>query len=560
LQWYYKNGTGAPQTAIKQAADNVSYTVGAYNGNEYYFYLDDTEYINNSNVQVGPAYDSNGIIYSGTTKATDAGTYTVSVTMTTTGYDTSVNYTGATTYTLTWTIEKVQFDLSNVSWDYTTAFTYDSATARTVELVGLNGVTCVDSKGNPASVLATLIVKGYNNNKATNAGTYTADVTFALQNSADATNFEVPTATTSGAQNYYYNVNGVNTFPFTLNWTIDKAQFDLSNVKWNYEVAPFRYTGTKQTVAFIANGTGNTTDEIAAELPVGLIASVSGLDYGTQVGDKGNVQVTFTLDSTTPITNADGSTGYYNLNYVCPTKGGNDYVENAADPFSWTLAWEISKAVIVPTWTTTPHTDVNGQSFNLAVLADENGQPILDANLGDSTSKVAYTYFNDQACTSAVVGGLSGIVVNVGNTVTYYAKVEVSSSFATRYEIDQTSVASGADVGPFYVGDSRTAVNITLGANNVYNTQPQAVVFTNDAGVADSEFVVTYYATSADRAAGTNSIATPTDAGTYYVALSLKSPTDQGFVITTNSMLTYVIEKKPLDVTNLGWNYDSTDP
>ena len=114
---------------------------------------------------------------------------------------------------LAWVINKANLDASALTWNYTEAFTY-SGNAYTVEL-----------QGTVAGVTVT-----YTGNTATNAGTYTATATL----SYDSNN---------------YNVTGA---PADLEWVINKAKIDVSNVQWDY-TGPFTYDGSAKTVVLAAN-------------------------------------------------------------------------------------------------------------------------------------------------------------------------------------------------------------------------------------------------------------------------------------------------------------------
>ena len=114
---------------------------------------------------------------------------------------------------LAWAINKANLDASALTWNYTQAFTY-SGNAYTVEL-----------QGTVAGITVT-----YTGNTATNAGTYTATATL----SYDSNN---------------YNVTGA---PADLEWVINKAKIDVSNVQWDY-TGPFTYDGSAKTVVLAAN-------------------------------------------------------------------------------------------------------------------------------------------------------------------------------------------------------------------------------------------------------------------------------------------------------------------
>lgn len=166
--------------------------------------------------------------------AYEVGNYNATVTF---QYDMTLYNAPPAVESLNWSIvaaspQKQDFDMSNVKWNYTTAFTYDG-TAKTVTLTGL-----------PAGLTA-----NYTGNTATEVGNYVASVSFTY----DTEVYNMPTQVAN------------------LNWSIvappappapAKSDFDMSNVKWDYATA-FTYDGTAKTVAL----TG---------LPSGLTATYSG--------------------------------------------------------------------------------------------------------------------------------------------------------------------------------------------------------------------------------------------------------------------------------------------
>ena len=161
-------------------------------------------------------------------KGTNAGTYTAKAVFT---YDADNYELTNTVDDLSWTINKAQIDMSDVKWSYTNPFTYNG-TEHTVTLENL-----------PELVTAT-----FTGDKGTNAGTYTAKAVFTY----DADNYELA------------NNNIVD-----LSWTINKAQIDMSGVKWSY-TNPFTYNGTEHTVTL-------------ENLPELVTATITG-DKGTNAG------------------------------------------------------------------------------------------------------------------------------------------------------------------------------------------------------------------------------------------------------------------------------------
>lgn len=138
-------------------------------------------------------------------RAVQAGAYIAAANIISTDRD---NYIPSKLENLTWRIEKGDYDMSHAFWDYDKPFTYDGTEH------------CIVLKGLPEGVFPT-----YRYNTATDAGTYQASVTFKI---ADSRNFKVPT------------------FP-GCEWTVNKADFDMSVVQWDYSGA-FRYTGRMHEV------------------------------------------------------------------------------------------------------------------------------------------------------------------------------------------------------------------------------------------------------------------------------------------------------------------------
>lgn len=124
---------------------------------------------------------------------------------------------------LTWRIDKGDYDMSHVRWDYDKPFIYDGNERRVI------------LKGLPEGVLPS-----YRGNTAVDAGSYTASVSFTA---TDSRNFNTPE-------------------PMELEWSIDKADYDMSGVFWNYE-GDFRYNGRMHEVSLVG-------------LPEGLRAIYSG--------------------------------------------------------------------------------------------------------------------------------------------------------------------------------------------------------------------------------------------------------------------------------------------
>ena len=134
------------------------------------------------------------------------------------------NYVKPSVDGVRWEIEKADYDMSAVRWNYNSAFTYDGTEHR-VELVGL-----------PDGVKAE-----YTDNFASDAGLYKASVKFIID---DEANYNMPT------------------FESCM-WRIRKADYDMSDARWSYEKGQFIYDGHVKSVKLEG-------------LPNGVSASYSG--------------------------------------------------------------------------------------------------------------------------------------------------------------------------------------------------------------------------------------------------------------------------------------------
>ena len=126
---------------------------------------------------------------------------------------------------LTVIVSKASIDMSGVEWDYAGAFTYDGQEKR----VSLTGV--------PSGVTV-----AYTNEKAANAGVYTAKVQFDYDNEN-------------------YSLTNLSENIQTLTWEIKKAVYDMSGVEFKDKTVT--YDGTKKSLV------------IAGELPKGVTVSYS---------------------------------------------------------------------------------------------------------------------------------------------------------------------------------------------------------------------------------------------------------------------------------------------
>ncbi len=235
----YENGTGYEcEWTINKAQIAITgdfawdYTAPfVYNGTVF------TVKLGNENVD-----EQVEIVYGGTTSATNAGTYTATVSFVLKAEYTD-NYVISeqpTVENLNWEIEKQEIVFTgDYSWNYTVPFIYNG-TEFTVKLNNEN----VDGKVE--------IVYG-GTTSATNAGTYTATVSFVLKDEY--------------TDNYVISEQPVDG---TLEWTISPLTVTLADVVWNYTGA-FTYNEAEQRVYITGLPTGLNVvyDGITAAVYVG---------------------------------------------------------------------------------------------------------------------------------------------------------------------------------------------------------------------------------------------------------------------------------------------------
>ena len=183
----------------------------------------------------GELPDGVSIVYENN-KGTNAGVYNAKATLTLEGYKTLE-------LTAKLTINKLNYDMSTAHWNYENAYTYNG-NEQSVAVVNLpQGVT----------------VKKYQNNTKTNAGNYTASVEF----NYDTVNHNQPTLA-------------------NLNWTINKASYDMSNVQWNYN-NPFVYDGNEKEILIVGLPQGVTVSQYQnnKKIEAGTYTASAVLNYDT---------------------------------------------------------------------------------------------------------------------------------------------------------------------------------------------------------------------------------------------------------------------------------------
>ena len=315
-------------------------------------------------------------------------------------------------------------------------------------------------------------VGGYKDSKGSNAGEYRTQVRIKKNGETNGSTYEIV-------------------------WEIDKALFDLSNVKWLYN-GKLPYNGGEEVKAELDSET----------LPSELKATYS-VNVGINVGEDGRARVVFSF--------ADPS---YENNYVLPVQGDLDsYIGSG---FEWEKDWEVTPAEIKVgspnDWKDVEGEDEEGNKYTYKVLADEKAEGIVE-----------YVYFETDSKGNVIDAtkelSLEDIHVSATERKYYVAYPKIKAGFAQNYKFPDGLVdPTGYYSQPFTVGGGSTAVQVTIeNSEYEYNNGKEIKVKLVITGSAkESDLVMTYY--KGDIVSEDNKVeGVPKEVGKYTVVISVKN-------------------------------------
>ncbi|MDE5897034.1 MAG: hypothetical protein K2H43_04395, partial [Clostridia bacterium] len=402
------------------------------------------------------------------------------------------NYEIDGTGTRAFTISNAGADITSVDWYYTVNSTETDVTESTLSVPYTGSQYVLSIKTDGLAALGVKVDSTYNTGGYVN-GYQNATGTNAMSGSVKAKVRIVPLGG--------YQFSSGTFKEFELEWQIEKADYDLTDVSWSE--TEVTYKGTAYTVTL----TG---------LPTGLTAVYSG-NVGTNVGEYTATVVSFT--------NANLS------NYNTPS------VTEAL----FTHTWEIVKIKIEVNWDFDEQQDAENKSFFVPVLTTDN-------------DKVDFTYYKDNGSNgpSSEEITLAEIAVDESEVKTYWAKVTIKSSHDGTHELADNTGATYEYYMAFTVGDNKTPISVGLVTNsNVYNTeeQPVELSFTSTVLTQD-DFEIKYYEKNADGSKGAELTGAPKNAGEYLVTVGISNP---DYTLKAPKQFDYTIEKASFDVSEVKW-------
>ncbi len=299
---------------------------------------------------------------------------------------------------------------------------------------------------------------------------------------------------------------------YTLNYTIEKAKYDLSGLSWNYN--------DSNPLQFVAGKAQGIT--LTGTLPTGLTATYTG---------NGNIPVgSYTTTVSFKVSDA--------VNYYTPVSGDtNSYIGN----FEWSKAWRIDKATITCSWKIDNRE--NAATYNLPILQSVG---VIDAD-----SMVTYKYYDYQDGSQGEEVTIADINANINEEHRYLVVAVLKSEHTGNYTLDN-------DRTDFTVGVNRYPVKLKMdidGQTLPYRPEGYTpkVTVESAGGLTLDAITLTYYKDGAT--SGSTDI--PVAVGSYRVVAELKYGGDANYI--ENGEFSFEIVKADIDVSGVKWQYSHGD-
>ena len=326
-----------------------------------------------------------------------------------------------------------------------------------------------------------------------------------------------------------------------LNWEIEKADFDLSGLKWEYWYKDG--DGTVKTGEYTQAIEYNDNRWIyvrikADSLPVGLGFSTNYTDvmagYDTYGDRQKNVGATYT-------TQFDAAN-----DFVYDTASFNPPDATAT---TLKLEWEIAPKSVVAKFKLTKHNFSNGNYTGSYYIRELDLAAMGLPASYDNYFKLKYYDSNNNEVTLADID--AAVDLTVEKTYTVKAVINDAVAAAKNYKIVDAS--GNEPKTTFKTGSSNTPAKFTIDGQDgsqpvktTYNGNPQFtanITITDENGtvVPATDFDVIYYR-GATPVAGNELSGAPTDAGEYCVEIVLKNGAENIYIL-ENEYISVTVEK-----------------
>ncbi|MDE6411208.1 MAG: hypothetical protein K2L02_01545 [Clostridia bacterium] len=320
------------------------------------------------------------------------------------------------------------------------------------------------------------------------------------------------------AGDYVTTVKLSNGAEYSIEWTIEKAKFDLSGVRWI----------ENGNITYAAGGVTVTLDP--STIPSGLAPNYGGTRSANNAGDSGRAEVTFTV--------ADPD------NYETPdalVAGSYTFTPNGGlTDFEWGKDWTMSAMQIPVNWTVGTISTQDNKKINAEVLA---------GGFGDY---IKYLYYETDASGNKLDPSAAGRDEPeiTDNVIRYYiAEAQINPAYGTNCVFaSSTNLISPV----FEVGRVLTAVQVEAKKSEyTYWGSPVTFLYNVKGAISSSAFEVTYYK-GLTRLNGA-----PTDPGQYRAQLSLKSAYTTSYYLDGTASFDFTIVHAMITV---NWNESVKPP
>ena len=328
-------------------------------------------------------------------------------------------------------------------------------------------------------------------------------------------------STVSGAGTYVTTVrlkDNTTSYNYSIEWTIDKAKFDLSNVRWIDD----------GKISF--NENGMKVALVAETIPNGLIPVYGGKHSVTGVGDSGEATVTFTVGDTE--------------NYVVPTSGNKDsyiFTADGLDDFEWTKEWTVVPREIPVNWAIGTIVLESGKKINAEVLA------------GGFDEYVEYVYIETDGNGVPLDGKELSEPQITDNKIRYYkAEARIKGKYEGKYIFDPYATVNL--LSPvFEVGRALEAVQLQAKKTEYtyWGSQVKFQYKVTEGAISDNAFDVVYYRGMI------RLLAAPTDPGSYRAQVNLKTGFTERYYIEGTNAFDFTIVR---GVISVSWNENVKPP